>query len=88
MEKAAKRMDNATQMVAELGGEFPIKDFKTDQAGVLKICIEGIWIIYGDRKELIELKHVRKCTTQKNDVFVLEEYGWRRIEFFVSNFFY
>ena len=27
------------------------------------------------KKEFIDLKRVRKCTTQKDDTFVLEEYG-------------
>jgi hypothetical protein len=37
--------------------------------------MDGICLIFDDNKEFIELKRVRKCTTQKDDVFVLEEYG-------------
>ncbi len=48
---------------------------KTNQSGLLQICMDGICLIFDDNKEFIELKRVRKCTTQKDDVFVLEEYG-------------
>ena len=37
--------------------------------------MDGICLIFDNGKEFIELKRVRKCTTQKDDVFVLEEYG-------------
>lgn len=43
--------------------------------GLLKICMDGICLIFDNDKEFIELKRVRKCTTQKDDIFVLEEYG-------------
>ncbi len=38
-----------------------------------------IWLI----KEFIELKRVRKCTTQKDDIFVLEEFGKLFISLFL-----
>jgi len=75
MEKAASRMNNLTQGSAELNGEYPISDIHTNQPGILQICMEGIWLIFSDDKEFIHLKHVRKCTTQKDDIFVLEEFG-------------
>lgn len=76
MEKAASRLSNATQGTnPELGGEFPINDIKTNQAGILQICMDGIGLLFDNSKEFIEIKRVRKCTTQKDDIFVLEEFG-------------
>ena len=75
MERAASRLTGASQTSPEIGGEFPINDLKTSQAGLLQICMDGIWLIFEDNKEFIELKRVKKCTTQKDDIFVLEEFG-------------
>ncbi|CAF1506601.1 unnamed protein product, partial [Didymodactylos carnosus] len=59
----------------ELGGEFPIKDVNTGEGGLLQVCLEGICLIFENDKEFIELQKIRKCTTQKGDIFVLEEFG-------------
>lgn len=59
----------------ELGGEFPIKDVNTGEGGILEVCLEGICLIFENDKEFIELQKIRKCTTQKGDIFVLEEFG-------------
>lgn len=81
MEKAVSRLNstlansNISPNIAELGGEFPIAELKTSEDGILEIGMDGIGISFGDNKEFIELKRVRKCTTQKDDIFVLEEYG-------------
>ena len=81
MEKAVSRLNNTlansnvSPNVSELGGEFPICDLKTEKNGTLEICMDGISVSFDDGKEFIELKRVRKCTTQKDDIFVLEEFG-------------
>lgn len=90
MEKAVSRLNSTlanstvSPNISELGGEFPIVDLKTNKNGTLEICMEGISISFEDGKEFIELKRVRKCTTQKDDVFVLEEFG----NFSYTLFFY
>ncbi len=37
-------------------------------------------------KEFIELQKIRKCTTQKGDIFVLEEFGKTKFHSFVYFF--
>ncbi|CAF0861729.1 unnamed protein product [Adineta ricciae] len=71
MEKAASRMKGS---LPELGGEFPIKDMNTGEGGILQVCLEGICLTFENDKEFIELPKIRKCTTQKGDIFVLEEF--------------
>lgn len=84
MEKAVTRLNNTlgsnTGMANlpnanELGGEFSICDLKTNETGILEICMDGIGLRFNDKREFIELKRVKKCTTQKDDTFVLEEFG-------------
>jgi hypothetical protein len=82
MEKAVARLNNtigssSTNLpsASELGGEFSIFDLKTNENGVLEICMDGIYLKFNDKKEFIDLKRVKKCTTQKDDTFLLEEYG-------------
>ncbi|CAM4856304.1 unnamed protein product [Rotaria socialis] len=74
MERAASRMKGALPD-QELGGEFPIKNLNNGEGGLLKVCLEGIWLTFENDKELIDLQKIRKCTTQKGDTFVLEEFG-------------
>ncbi|CAF3868387.1 unnamed protein product [Adineta steineri] len=73
MEKAASRM-KGTLPDQEIGGEFPIKDVNTNEGGLLRVCLEGICLTFEHDKEFIELQKIRKCTTQKGDIFVLEEF--------------
>jgi hypothetical protein len=72
MEKAVARLNSSLNQdtlpnVADIGGEFPITDLKTNETGTLEICMEGIGLKFGEEKEFIELKRVKKCTTQKDD---------------------
>jgi hypothetical protein len=39
-------------------------------------------------KEFIELQKIRKCTTQKGDIFVLEEFGTNTFPSFVVYFYF
>ncbi|CAF3593459.1 unnamed protein product [Rotaria socialis] len=73
MEKAASRMKGVLPG-QELGGEFPIRDVNTGEGGILQVCLEGICLTFENDKEFIELQKIRKCTTQKGDIFVLEEF--------------
>ncbi|CAF0729996.1 unnamed protein product [Rotaria sordida] len=73
MEKAVSRMKGSLPE-QELGGEFPIKNVKTGEGGLLQVCVEGICLTFENNKEFIDLQKIRKCTTQKGDIFVLEEF--------------
>ncbi|CAF1273258.1 unnamed protein product, partial [Adineta ricciae] len=74
MEKAASRMKGTLPVGQEVGGEFPIKDLSTGEGGLIQVCLEGICLTFENEKEFIELQKIRKCTTQKGDIFVLEEF--------------
>lgn len=55
MEKAVTRLNNniSTQSapnLSELGGEFQIFDLKTNQEGVLEICMDGIKLTFNNEK--------------------------------------
>lgn len=34
----------------ELGGEFPVQDVETNQGGLLQVRIDGVALIFSDRK--------------------------------------
>lgn len=64
-----------TPRSSDLEGDFPISDLETGETGVLQVSMEGIGLNFETKKDFVELKRVRKCTTQKDDIFVLEEFG-------------
>lgn len=56
--------------------EYEIYDFiNSNRKGLIRIQIDGIWLIFNEKNEFINLKHIKKCTTQNNDVFVLEVFN-------------
>ncbi|KAL0268470.1 UNVERIFIED_CONTAM: hypothetical protein PYX00_010400 [Menopon gallinae] len=62
----------------ELGGEFPVQDLKTNEGGLLQVCMEGVGLLFANSKLFqffVRLDHIRKCYTQKGGIFVLEEYN-------------
>ncbi|CAF4002832.1 unnamed protein product [Rotaria magnacalcarata] len=73
MERAVSRVKGVLPD-QEFGGEFPIKNLINGEGGLLKVCLEGIWLTFENDKKLIDLQKIRKCTTQKGDTFVLEEF--------------
>ena len=34
----------------DLGGEFPVQDLKTGQGGLLRVCIDGIGLLFSNNK--------------------------------------
>ncbi|CAM1324954.1 MADD (predicted) [Pycnogonum litorale] len=72
MERAAARGNGS---LPELGGEFPVQDMKTGEGGLLQVCMEGVGLLFSNRKFFVRLSHIRKCFTQKGGIFVLEEYN-------------
>lgn len=78
MEKAVSRLNDSIKEMpcaSDLEGDFPISDLETGETGVLQVSMGGIGLNFETKKDFVELKRVRKCTTQKDDVFVLEEFG-------------
>ncbi|XP_031825818.1 rab3 GDP-GTP exchange factor isoform X7 [Nomia melanderi] len=77
MEKAAARGRSANTGV-ELGGEFPVQDMHTGEGGLLQVCMEGVGLLFANSKDFeffVRLDHIRKCFTQKDGIFVLEEFN-------------
>ncbi|XP_061941465.1 MAP kinase-activating death domain protein isoform X3 [Apis cerana] len=77
MEKAAARGRGAN-VGAELGGEFPVQDMRTGEGGLLQVCMEGVGLLFANSKDFeffVRLDHIRKCFTQKDGIFVLEEFN-------------
>lgn len=74
MEKAAARGRGAN-VGAELGGEFPVQDMRTGEGGLLQVCMEGVGLLFANSKFFVRLDHIRKCFTQKDGIFVLEEFN-------------
>ncbi|XP_076759653.1 rab3 GDP-GTP exchange factor isoform X13 [Xylocopa sonorina] len=74
MEKAAARGRGANVGV-ELGGEFPVQDMRTGEGGLLQVCMEGVGLLFANSKFFVRLDHIRKCFTQKDGIFVLEEFN-------------
>ncbi|XP_017753850.1 PREDICTED: MAP kinase-activating death domain protein isoform X2 [Eufriesea mexicana] len=74
MEKAAARGRGANVGI-ELGGEFPVQDMRTGEGGLLQVCMEGVGLLFANSKFFVRLDHIRKCFTQKDGIFVLEEFN-------------
>lgn len=62
MEHAAtkSKYNNLPQM--DLGGEFPVEDIVTGEGGLLTVCIDGVEVLFADRKvstsKKVSLKHL------------------------------
>ncbi|KAI4497208.1 hypothetical protein M0802_007692 [Mischocyttarus mexicanus] len=88
MEKAAAR-GRGGNIGIELGGEFPVQDMRTGEGGLLQVCMEGVGLLFANSKVtrsltaslfyylqfFVRLDHIRKCFTQKDGIFVLEEFN-------------
>ncbi|XP_035738167.1 MAP kinase-activating death domain protein-like isoform X9 [Vespa mandarinia] len=77
MEKAAAR-GRGGNIGIELGGEFPVQDMRTGEGGLLQVCMEGVGLLFANSKDFeffVRLDHIRKCFTQKDGIFVLEEFN-------------
>lgn len=77
MERAAAR-GNYVTTGTELGGEFPVQDLTTCEGGILQVCMEGVGLLFANSKDFeffVRLENIKKCYTQKEHIFVLEEYN-------------
>lgn len=50
MEHAATKAKYTNLPQMELGGEFPVEDIVTGEGGLLQVCIDGIEVLFADRK--------------------------------------
>ena len=37
-------------LISELGGEFPIEELHTGEGGLLRVCMEGVRLLFAQRK--------------------------------------
>lgn len=69
----------------ELGGEFPVTDAKTDEAGKLQVSLDGIIIRFQNSKLFLDIRHIKKCNTVKG-VFIMEQIKLETDEIIVHKF--
>ena len=50
MQRAATKTNDAEIPEMELGGEFPVEDLVSGEGGLLQVCMEGIGVLFADRK--------------------------------------
>ena len=50
MQRAATKTNDTEIPEMELGGEFPVEDLVSGEGGLLQVCMEGIGVLFADRK--------------------------------------
>ena len=50
MQRAASKINDTEIPEMELGGEFPVEDLISGEGGLLQVCMEGIGVLFADRK--------------------------------------
>ena len=50
MQRAATKANDTEIPEMELGGEFPVEDLVSGEGGLLQVCMEGIGVLFADRK--------------------------------------
>ena len=50
MQRAATKANDKEIPEMELGGEFPVEDIVSGEGGLLQVCMEGIGVLFADRK--------------------------------------
>ncbi|XP_050509889.1 MAP kinase-activating death domain protein isoform X3 [Diabrotica virgifera virgifera] len=73
--KEAMERGGVAGTAPELGGEFPVQDMSTGEGGLLQVCMEGVGLLFANSKFFVRLVHIRKCFTQKSNIFVIEEFN-------------
>jgi len=72
MKKAAEKLNKEGSGI-NLGGDFTVIDTFSEQTGVLKVSLEGLTIIFVEKKISIDLQHLKNCCAKKKTLLV-EEY--------------
>nr|XP_023023277.1 MAP kinase-activating death domain protein-like [Leptinotarsa decemlineata] len=76
--KEAMERGGVSGTAPELGGEFPVQDMSTGEGGLLQVCMEGVGLLFANSKDFeffVRIVHIRKCFTQKGNIFVIEEFN-------------
>ena len=66
--------NNQARKPLDVGGDYPVEDLATNEGCLLQVCMEGISLLFAKREEFIRLALIRKCFTQKGNIFVVEEF--------------
>ena len=66
MQRAASKINDAEIPEMELGGEFPVEDLISGEGGLLQVCMEGIGVLFADRKVFVILFHSLKVLVNMN----------------------
>ncbi|KAG5872380.1 hypothetical protein JTB14_013571 [Gonioctena quinquepunctata] len=76
--KEAMERGGVSGSTQDLGGEFPVQDMSTGEGGLLQVCMEGVGLLFANSKDFeffVRIIHIRKCFTQKGNIFVIEEFN-------------
>ena len=57
MQRAATKANDKEIPEMELGGEFPVEDIVSGEGGLLQVCMEGIGVLFADRKVNTDVIH-------------------------------
>ena len=57
MQRAATKANDTEIPEMELGGEFPVEDLVSGEGGLLQVCMEGIGVLFADRKVNTDVIH-------------------------------
>ena len=69
MQRAASKINDAEIPEMELGGEFPVEDLISGEGGLLQVCMEGIGVLFADRKVFFILFHTLKVLVNSWAIF-------------------
>lgn len=72
MKKAADKLNKEGSGI-NLGGDFTVMETLSKEHGVLKVSLEGLTIIFVDKKISIDLQHLKNCCA-KQKILLVEEY--------------
>ena len=72
MKKAAIRLNKEGSGI-NLSGDFKVVDTFTEENGVLKVSLDGLTIIFVDKKISIDLRNLKNCCAKQN-VLLVEEF--------------
>lgn len=72
MKKAAERLDKEGTGI-NLGGDFTVVDSLSGQQGILKVSLEGVSIVFVEKKIAIDVHNLKNCCA-KQKVLIVEEY--------------
>lgn len=73
MKKAAERLNKGEATGIHLGGDYKVVDSISGDQGVLKVSLDGVTVVFIERKLCVDVKQLKNCSA-KQHTLVVEEY--------------